>query len=459
MTPEYDCIIVGAGLSGLAAGERLLSHSQDLRILVLEARDRIGGRVNTVSLNDQKYWDVGGTFLGAGHDLMYDFARRYNIETHPIPTKGKIVQYRKGQARSYSGLIPPMRPMTVFRLAVSLAQLERKIKQIDTKAPWAHPKAKKWDNISAKQWLRRKSKTNGAEEVWELACRMIFGRSSDEVSLLHFMFVFRSLGSVDAALSSEGGLQQHILQGGSIQIADKLCAHIGGAHVVKLGEPVNKVTYGEGLDDACTVSTALSQYKCKRVILSVPLSLVSRIEFEPKLPSEKQKLIDGTSMGAYSKALAIYKTPFWREAGLRGEVTGFGYAGCVFDVTGAEPSAEGKLVAFLGGSKAIEFAKLSTEQKQEVILEEFEGMFGSKARQVTGFHYHTMLDEEWSSGCPMAGPGLGVWSKYGQWLRRPIGPIHWAGAETSERHYGYMEGAVHTGQRAADEVAESLNAL
>lgn len=71
--------------------------------------------------------------------------------------------------------------------------------------------------------------------------------------------------------------------------------------------------------------------------------------------------------------------------------------------------------------------------------------------------YHSMLHDEWSGGCPLASPPPGTWTSVGEWVRKPVGPIHWAGTESSTRFYGYMEGAVDAGQRAAEEVALALS--
>ncbi|KAF4463585.1 flavin containing amine oxidoreductase [Fusarium albosuccineum] len=450
----YDCIIVGAGYSGLAAAKALVEHESRPRILVLEARERVGGRAKTIHLSDGKYWDVGGSFLGVKQDLMYGLAREYGVEVFPISQKGKHIFLNRGRTKKYSGLIPPLRPWEVIDAGLVLQQLERLVRTVDVEAPWAHRKAKAWDKMTLDQWVRRHTFTWAGRAMMDMGAQAIFGRPGTEISLLHAAFVFKTLGSVEAAFSSQDGLQQDMTKGGGTAIAERIRQGIGGDETVKLNEPVQQVKHE---DTGCTVITPKGEYRAKRVIFATPPQFAARVQFEPGLPAEKKALLEATELGAYSKIFATYTKPFWRDRGLRGEATNLdGYLSVAFDATLPDAGAEGKLMAFATGTKSREFAALSDDERMRIALDEFARMFGKEALQPNEFFYHSMLHEEWSAGCPLASPPPGITTSYGEWIRKPVGPIHWAGTETSTRFYGYMEGAVTAGQRAAREVIEAL---
>ncbi|KAF4981017.1 hypothetical protein FZEAL_3069 [Fusarium zealandicum] len=452
----YDCIVVSAGYSGLAAAKALHEHASRPRFLVLEARDRVGGRARTIHLGDGKYWDVGGSFLGLKQDAMYSLAREYGVEVFPIPQKGKIIFRYRGQAKGYSGLIPPLKPWEVIDAGLVLQQLERLVRSIDVEAPWAHPKAKAWDKITLEEWIRRHTFTKAGRAMMEMAIPAIFGRSSCDISLLYAVYVLKTLGSATAAFSSDGGLQQDMTKGGGTAIAERIREGIGGDQTVRLSEPVQRVKYTDG-DTNCTITTTKGEYRTKRVIFAVPPQFAAKVNFDPCLPGQKKALLESMELGAYTKVFATYKTPFWRDDGLRGEATSLeGYISVSYDATSPEAGAEGKLMGFATGSKAREFATLSKDEQRRIALEEFAGMFGRQALEPIEFFYHSMLHEEWAGGCPLASPPPGIMTTHFEWIRRPVGPIHWAGTETSTRFYGYMEGAVSAGRRAAQEVVEAL---
>jgi monoamine oxidase len=452
----YDCIIVGAGYSGLAAAKLLTEHGSSPKILVLEARGRVGGRVKTVHLDDGNYWDVGGSFLGVQQDMMYKLAEEYGVETHAPPPGGKIVFFNRGRARKYSGLIPPLRPWELLDVGLFLRKFEKLIKSVDVNAPWKHPNAEDWDTITAEEWVNRRMWTKAGRATVDMTFQAIFGKAGKEISLLHAVFVLKTAVSITVALNAQDGLQRDLMKGGAMAIPDKIRQAIGGDEVVRLGEPVQGVKYDEG-ELGCHVTTTKGQYRTKRIIFATPPEFAAKVQFNPPLPTEKKTLLEAMQLGAYSKVFATYKTPFWWDRGLRGECTSLeGYISVAFDASLPEPGSLGKMMGFITGSKAREFAGLSDTERRRIALNEFAGLLGKEALDAEAFIYHSMLHEKWSAGCPLASPPPGIWTSCGEWIRKPVGPIHWAGTETSTRFYGYMEGAVDAGRRAAKEVIEGL---
>ncbi|EFQ33044.1 flavin containing amine oxidoreductase [Colletotrichum graminicola M1.001] len=438
----YDCVVIGAGYSGLAAA-RLLKDSGK-HILVLEALDRVGGRAKTIPHVDGEYWDVGASFLGDQQDLMYGLATEFNVPLHTAATNGKIVLTYRGKARGYSGLLPPMQPWEVLDMKLC--------ESVNLEKPWLTPDAEKLDRITVHGWLKKGAWTQATIDMGNLAFETTIGQNTSCISMLHAMFFFKGVVNFTSALSSENGAQKHFILGGGQAIASKPMDYLGD-EIVHLEEPVRKISYSESV---ASIRTDKTTYRTRRIISAIPPGNILKIEFEPRLPIEKESLLQNMPMGSLTKFYATYKKPFWRERDLTGESTNpDGFIGVTFDAS--QPSGfPAKLMGFVGSTKSREFMSFSKDKRRHVALGGFAAAFGQEALDPEDFFCHNMMEENWSSGCPTATPSPGMWSLFGQWMRKPVEVIHWAGTETSTKHYGYMEGAVFAGQRSAREILEEL---
>jgi monoamine oxidase len=123
-----------------------------------------------------------------------------------------------------------------------------------------------------------------------------------------------------------------------------------------------------------------------------------------------------------------------------------------FDVS---PASDGPGV-LLGFVDARSFDGLPAEQRRRDALSCFASLFGEEALKPLDYVDHCWGMEEFAAGGPTAAVPPGSWTRYGPWLRRPVGPIHWAGTETADEWTGFLDGAVRSGQRAAAEVAARL---
>jgi monoamine oxidase len=156
------------------------------------------------------------------------------------------------------------------------------------------------------------------------------------------------------------------------------------------------------------------------------------------------------------KATALYSEPFWRADGLSGEALNApGPVTTTFDNSPPDGSP-GALVGFVGGRDARAFARLGASERRRAVLGCFESLFGPRAAAAEAYLERDWAAEQWSGGGPVCNFATGGWTAAGPALREPVGPIHWAGAETATRWAGYMDGAVSSGERAA---AEALAAL
>jgi monoamine oxidase len=161
-------------------------------------------------------------------------------------------------------------------------------------------------------------------------------------------------------------------------------------------------------------------------------------------------------MGSVIKAHAIYEFPFWRDGGLSGRAVGDeGPLKVVFDSTPLS-GRPGVLVSFFEGNDARVFGALSVEDRRQAALACLTRYFGDRAAKAIDYEDHDWGAEPYIRGAYSAMFPTGVWTNFGRALRTPVGRIHWAGTETSTVFYGYMDGAVRAGERAAAEVLALL---
>ncbi|KAJ9646852.1 hypothetical protein H2204_000544 [Knufia peltigerae] len=447
----YDCIVVGAGYAGLAAAKTL--HEAGREVLVLEARDRVGGRVWTKHFPDGTYEDYGGSYLGVQQPQMHALAKEFDVHTFNVPTKGKSVLYYRKRAHRYSGFIPPVAPWSVLDLGVAIKKFEAMAATADLEEPWKTPNAQELDNMTVEEWMRRHVWTRSARDMMRLAVECIWGAPASRISLLHGLWYSKAGVSLTVLGTSEHGAQQQLINGGGQAIANGIHERLG--EMVHLGEPVTRVDQTSGPEVIVHTKTAV--YTARRVIFAIPPPLVLQVQFEPALPSPKVQLLQHMPMGATWKVFASYPEPFWRAEGLRGEVASpDGMLGIIFDFS-PEDGSRGVLMGFVVSSRAHRFADMDEHARKKVALQELVACYGPRAAKPTKMSVHSMCNEPWSTGCPVAGMGPGVWTGFGRWMRKPVGRVHWAGTEVATAWSGYMEGAVRSGQRAAGEVLEILN--
>jgi monoamine oxidase len=271
------------------------------------------------------------------------------------------------------------------------------------------------------------------------------------MSLLHVAFYLRSAGSFELLTDVEGGAQQDRFVGGSQLVAIRGAEQLGDR--VVLEAPVERVEHGPA---GVAVGAGARTFGARRAILAVPPPLTARIAFEPALPPARTQLAQRMTMGWLVKATATYEEPFWRADGLSGEaVSEEGPIALAFDNTPPEGSP-GALVGFVGGRDARAFSRLGASERRNAVLESFAAVFGPRARAAERYLEQDWGADRWSGGGPVGNFATGGWTASGPALREPVGPLHWAGTETATRWAGYIDGAVRSGERAADEVLAAL---
>jgi monoamine oxidase len=445
---HVDVIVVGAGVAGLCAARRL--HRQGSSVVVLEARDRVGGRTLSQQVGAEVL-DLGGQWIGPTQDNLADLARELNVGTFPQYHDGRKMLSWGGKIRHYSGDIPWLSPLAVLELVLLRSRLGKMAARIPPERPWEAPRALEWDGQTLETWKRRCLRSGGARLFLDIVTRAVLTSEPRDLSLLYFLSYLRWGQGLDRLISIPDGAQENRFVGGAQQICGRLADELGAR--VLLNAPVLAI----GQDSSSvTVRTAGGTCLGQFVVVAVPPMLAGRIHYSPALPAARDQLTARMPMGSVIKYVAVYERAFWRDAGFSGEAfSDTGPTVTTFDDSSAD-GTQPALVSFSDGESARVWSARSAVERQAAVLAEFVRFFGPEAARPVAFVEKNWLEDPWSGGCYVGVMGPGTMTSWGPALREPCGRIHWAGTETATKWMGYIDGAIQSGYRAADEVGSRL---
>lgn len=457
-------MVVGAGLAGLAAARVLDDAGVD--VIVLEARDRVGGRTERGFTSDGVAIELGGQWVGPTQNRMYELIDELGLDTFPTYNTGEIVIRLGGRhlrVASHRGATPRLGAFTLADLAQGLARFDRLAGRVDLDRPWQGPDAVGLDGQTFESWIRRNLRTPTGRGYFRVAAEAVFSAQSSDLSMLHALFYARSGSGLETLLSTDRGAQQDRVVGGTWLISERLAAGLGDR--VRLGVPVRRIEHGrrvDGSDGGIVVRTTAADgtdgevFVGERAIVTLPPTLAGRIDYAPALPSWRDQLTQRLPAGSVIKVYAVYDEPFWRADGLNGQAASDeGPVKVTFDNTPPE-GTPGILVGFMEGGDGRSFARRTRDERRDATLACFARCFGPRALQPVEYIERDWMAEPYSRGCYGAHFTPGVWTGFGHALRTPVGAIHWAGAECAPVWNGYMEGAVRSGEDTAREVLTLL---
>lgn len=445
-----DAIVIGGGFSGLAAA--LALHKSYKSFILLEARDRLGGRTHTRRLDDGSYVDIGGQWIGPTQDRMYSLCKEYNVKWYETYNQGRNIIDLNQVIKTYTGLIPKMDVASLINIDLLLKKLDRMARGISVDRPWNNNRAVKWDSISLDVFVRKNCYTENCYKVVRAGLETVYACELNEVSLLHALFYIRSGTNLNTLLSIKGGAQQHRIKGGMQALTDRIAETL--MHSIHLNSVVKQIVQH---DNSVTLIGEGFSYEARRAIVAIPPPLIKAIDFQPSLPLHKSQLLDKMSMGIVGKVFGIYEKPFWRDNGFSGQVVAdeLSQFQTFFDSSPAD-GEYGVLLAFCIANRARDFFSNNEASRKQIALNSFVRYFGKEASNPKHYIDHCWADEAWSRGCYAGIYPTGAWTNFRGELSKPFGRIHWAGTETSDIWYGYIEGAVRAGERAANEVVKLI---
>ncbi|WP_330254201.1 FAD-dependent oxidoreductase [Nocardia sp. NBC_00565] len=452
MQYRTDVVVVGAGLAGLTAARDLRAAGQDVH--VLEARDRVGGRTVNHELGDGHVVEAGGQFVGPTQDHILDLATELGVDTFPSYNKGDSTYVKNGTSRRFGDGVPPD-PTALADVALLMARMDRASRTIPIDAPWRAPNAHALDSQTLTTWARRAAITDGGLDLLNILLGSAFGGSASDSSALYGLWYVAGAGNEHAPgtvarmMDVVGGAQEARFVGGSQRISLVLAEELGDA--ITLGAPVRRI------DQTATevvVHTDEHSWTARRVIVTAPPVLATRIAWNPVLPAPQEALFQRMNFGTLAKFEAVYPEPFWRADGLSGQAVfrDPSFPVCSMFDNSPPDGGPGVLMGFVGGRQWRDWAPKPARERRGAVLRAFSTVVGPRALQPTNCIEKDWTGEEWTRGGPTSVLTPGVLTELGRWRDVPFGRVHWAGAEHSHYWNGFMDGAVHSGAHTAAEV-------
>jgi len=444
MERKVDVIVVGGGLSGLSAARSLSVAKRS--VILLEARDRVGGRTWTETNTAGGGWwiDMGGQFVGPTQERILALADAVGVSRFPAYHDGTdILIFRGKRAEGPAGTFP-IPEVDLLELAVAFEKLDALAQQVPTENPGSARHAEEWDSQSVETWMRNNLQSPAARFIMRAGILGYLAVEPRDISFLHLLFYIHCGGGAENL--HKFGLAER-LQGGAQAVSNAVAKQLGD--VVIFNTAVHEI---DQTGESVVVHTNNGLFEGKHVIVAIPAALAGRIFYRPNLPANRDGYTQRSFMASTIKVHAVYPTPFWREQGLSGQVLSDEPP---LDVThdNTPPSGTpGIMAGFIFGQNGRDFADKSPEEIKSAVLKSLMKFFGPKAAAPTDFYIANWPSETWSRGCYSGQMPPGVWTSYPNALRTPVGRIHWAGTETATRWWGYMDGAVRSGERAAEEV-------
>lgn len=416
---EYDAdvIVAGAGFTGLSAADALVSAGLD--VIVLEARDRVGGRVEAIAFADGVAMDTGGQFICDEMPNVMALVRRFELPLTETPLEGAFLV----QPQSFAG--------TGSSFAES-GRIRARANRIDPRDPAIA-------GLTAGEWLGRQSDPPGAKASFQAMVEGLWCRPVGEIPLWYLI-------DNDRRTISNGNELQYFAEGTIHAAATTLAATLGQR--LRLDTPVASIARKE---DSVAVTTGKGDVlTARQVLIAVPPVMASRIAHEPALPEPLADALAAWKSGTVIKVLVRYERPFWRDRGLSGMIMWrdtLGLFAC--DVSSIKAVA---LVVFVGGPLAVEWSGKGRAFIEAEIRRRLVEALGAEAADVTGLMIRDWVDDPWSGGgYSDVIAGLQAYDAE-DILRAGVPPVHFASSELASSFPAYIEGAIIAGREVAARV-------
>uniref|UniRef100_A0A1I7Y036 Amine oxidase n=1 Tax=Steinernema glaseri TaxID=37863 RepID=A0A1I7Y036_9BILA len=481
-----DVLVVGAGLAGLTAARELKSRSPDLKVIVLEAKDRVGGRTCTVDLRAANgktdRWDLGAQWVGNSQKYILRLLRELQIDTYRQYDEGtKWLQAGSTAIRPFDtqkwslSFLKQYSLLEACDAAKTLWTLEKLVNTVDVDDIFNTPNAKLFDSLSVEERVRQHTSSRLVRDVLEVATKSIYGIPTKRLSFLYFLYYAKCAGSFENLIETEkNGAQAFKVKGGTEQISQRLATVLASDElflntavtVVDTSDPLGVFVHTADTSaineaEGTTPSNEKTRFKCRRLILAIPPDECGHLCWVPGLPLHKEQLFNGAPSGNLFKCIITYERAFWREKGFSGEIASTGWTEfsgetmplvSAFDATTADGNPA--LVAFLHN----EWTERSLEERRTALLRDLARFLGEEANDYIDYRDKDWHLEPFGGGCPVACLPPGNMEAFSH-IREPMEPwmVHFSGTETATHWPGYMSGAVQSGLRAAHEVLFHLD--
>ena len=441
MRTRADVLVVGAGLAGLTAATDLTAAGLD--VLVVEAADRVGGRIRSEEAGGQTL-DTGGAYTGTRHTAVRALAATTGVPTLSTAAAGDSLFDLRGRPTRSAGA-PPLSALALGDVQDRLEELAGKVCLDD---PAVDGGAAVLDTTSVAAWCAAERLHPDAELMLTLVVREMLAVEPADVSLLHLLFYLRSGGGMHYLTAFADGAQESRFAGGAALITERMAARL--CRPPELGRPVRRLTGGaHGVTAACDGLTV----DARAALVTAPPATAHRLRIEDAarlVADPRPRTRSGTV-----KIHVLYPKPFWRHAGLSGWITGDAGPVCFVVDDSAGRGGTGVLTGFVTGDAARRYAARPPAQRRAQVIERLAGWLGPAARSPLAVVERDWRADPYAGGCYGGVPYLGGWTRaHHRSAGRPTPPwLFWAGSERTGEFYGHMEGAVRSGHAAAAQTA------
>ena len=486
---ETDVVVIGAGYAGLTVA-RVLSQS-NFSVHVLEASNATGGRTKNFGLKSMKpdiespyVVELGGQWIG--NKTVQPHAWRLIVEelgfkvfngsyTPPLRNSDTKMRhnnllYSSNGMHNFTELIDAFHELprdVQLELANAWKLLDKMAARIDLNSPYSSSKAREWDSQTFTSWINATVKLEESRTTLQILCTTMIAQSADVVSFLHILFYIRASDGLKNLVVNE---QEFRIVGGTQAPTFKMAEELGPGHVL-LSTPADNIIQASS-SEGCSVGGVTVEAAGRKVVVHAKYAVVTGappssgcgIHFIPPLPYEKRQLFQRMPMGNSVKAQVVYPTPFWRDMGFTGTILAsvppFGnpnkplLSNC-FDNT-PYAGTPGVILCFVEGKTSVEMMHWSHEKRKQVIGDWLARSFGPKAKT----SMQLLLDYNWAQQPYIGGAYSsyltpGGWTELGHVLREPFGNVFWAGTEYALDGFGYINGAIQSGNLTAEQIIKS----
>ncbi|WP_008313634.1 flavin monoamine oxidase family protein [Leptolyngbya sp. PCC 6406] len=440
-------VVIGAGLAGLVAAYEL--QRQGWRVTVLEARDRVGGRVVTLRQPfAQGQWaEGGGEYIDSlrVHTQMHHYVREFGLRlesVHRAPEQGLYYLQAQGQRlplsdRALDETFGPALRQDIDRLWSDLDNLAQGITDLDH--PERAPQAAALDQVVLSRWLDDLGQAPLARVLSDQYLRGEY----DDPEWLSLFFLIQQAALYDQV--PDHRLEMYRIQGGNSQLPEAMARAL--QHPIQFNAAVTDIRQTAlGVEVHHQQGVVTADY----AIIATPLPPLRTVRFEPALSPVLQRAIAELNYGSHVKVMGQFRHRIWRDQGVSGPTITDLPVGFVSEATAQQPGNWGILTAYVAGQYGRQLVAMTADDRVATVLQQMETLYPGLRDQLHTTTTTVWPQDPWVGGSYSA-YGPGQFTTFWPAFQHPYGRLWFAGEHT-DRYIGYMEGAVRSGQRVAQQI-------